>query len=259
MQKLILGNWKMNGSKSDLESWFGDFFKNATEFEKTYRGEAPVVLICVPAIFIEYAQKLADKFNPRTKNIKVNIGSQDIHQEDKGAFTGNISALFIKDFGLKYTLVGHSERRQYEGETSELVAKKSANAIKNSITPIICVGEPLEIREKRQHLAFVKDQTLDSIKNVDLNKAIIAYEPVWAIGTGKVPTLDDIEEINSYIKKILAGSGNVAVVYGGSVKSSNAKEIMSLKSVDGVLVGGGSLKGEEFFNIAKNSVLNTIS
>ncbi|MDR1203374.1 MAG: triose-phosphate isomerase [Tannerellaceae bacterium] len=250
MQKLILGNWKMNGSKSNLESWFSGFFKNVTEFEKTYKGEASVVLICVPAIFIEYAQNLADEYNLKTKNIKVNIGSQDIHFEDKGAFTGNTSALFIKDFGIKYTLVGHSERRQYEGETSELVAKKSANAVRNGITPIICVGEPLEVREKRQHLAFVKDQTLDSVKNVDLSKIIIAYEPVWAIGTGKVPTPDDIEEINSYIKKTLTGSGNVAVVYGGSVKSSNAKEIMSLKSVDGVLVGGGSLNGEEFSNIA---------
>jgi triosephosphate isomerase len=251
MLKLISGNWKMNGSKSELKSWFDDFFKNAIEFEKSCEKTVPSTLICVPSIFVEDAQNLANEYNKKVKNIRINIGSQDIHQEDKGAFTGSTSALFIKEFGLKYTLVGHSERRQYDGETNELVAKKSINAIKNDLTPIICIGESLETREQKQHLSFIEKQALASTNGVDLNKSIIAYEPVWAIGTGKIPTLDEIEEINSYIKKVL---GNVVVLYGGSVKSSNTKEITSLKSVDGVLVGGASLKGEEFFNILKNSL-----
>jgi triosephosphate isomerase len=255
MSKVIAGNWKMNGSKKDLDIWFEDFYNAMCESEKNYNDNIPTVLICVPTIFINYAISLAEKYNSKTKFIKINIGCQDIYVEGKGAYTGNNSAVFLCDFGLKYTLVGHSERRQNDNETDAMVSKKVYNAVENNIIPILCVGESLEIREKKQHLDFVGQQVLNNIKDVDLGKIIIAYEPVWAIGTGKVPTLDEIQEVNSYLKKVLDCSDKTPVLYGGSVKSSNVKDIVSLDSVDGVLVGGASLKGEEFFNIVKNSVL----
>lgn len=257
MTKIIAGNWKMNGSKTLLNQWFEDFFNNAIQYEKENGKQLPNILICVPSIYAEYAKTLADKYNTKTKQIKVFIGCQDIHQEDTGAFTGNTSALFLNDFDLKYTIVGHSERRMYEGETDELVCKKANNAIKHNITPIICCGESLDIREKQQYLPFIENSLLKSINGLDVNNIIIAYEPVWAIGTGKVPTPDEIEEVCKYIKNTVQKHYNVkdvCVLYGGSVKSSNVNNITTLQSVDGVLVGGASLKGEEFFNIAKNSL-----
>lgn len=258
MISVLAGNWKMNGSKKDLDTWFKDFFEKAVDFEKNNLiKEIPTILICVPSIYIDYALKLADEYNKKTSKLKVFVGGQDCHYEDKGAFTGNISPLFLNEFGCEFVITGHSERREYEQETNEIVAKKSVNAIKNSLTPLICVGESLETREAKKHLEFIEKQVIESVKDVDLNKAIIAYEPVWAIGTGKVPSLDDIEEINSHIKSVIAkefGIKNIKVLYGGSVKSSNIDGISKLKSVDGVLVGGASLKGEEFFNIYKNSL-----
>lgn len=258
MISVLAGNWKMNGSKKDLDAWFKDFFEKAVDFEKNNLiKEIPTILICVPSIYIDYALKLADEYNKKTSKLKVFVGGQDCHYEDKGAFTGNISPLFLNEFGCEFVITGHSERREYEQETNEIVAKKSVNAIKNSLTPLICVGESLETREAKKHLEFIEKQVIESVKGVALNKAIIAYEPVWAIGTGKVPSLDDIEEINSHIKSVIAkefGIKDIKVLYGGSVKSSNIDGISKLKSVDGVLVGGASLKGEEFFNIYKNSL-----
>lgn len=259
MIRIISGNWKMNGSLADLDNWFKDFFNKAVDFEKTHSEKVSDVLICVPSIYIQYASKLAEEYNKKTKNIKVFIGSEDCHQENKGAFTGNISPVMLKEFGVKYTIIGHSERRQFEKETNILVLKKAINALNNDITPLICVGESLEVRENKKHLEFIEQQVLESTDGIDIKKVIIAYEPVWAIGTGKVPTLSEIEEINSYIKKVLAKKNNineddVNVLYGGSVKLSNTKEITSIKSVNGVLVGGASLKGEEFFNIVINSL-----
>lgn len=258
MISVLAGNWKMYGSKEDLNVWFEDFFRNAVEFEKNNLvEEVPTIMICVPSIYVEYAMQLANEYNSKTNKLKVFIGGQDCHYEDKGAFTGNISPLFFNEFGCKYVITGHSERRQYESETDEIVSKKSINAIKNFLTPLVCIGESLEIRESKQHLEFIKEQVIKSLKGVDLENAIIAYEPVWAIGTGKVPSLEDIEEMNSHIKAVVLeefGIKNIKVLYGGSVKSSNINGISQLKSVDGVLVGGASLKGEEFFNIFRNSL-----
>ncbi|MDR2760684.1 MAG: triose-phosphate isomerase [Rickettsiales bacterium] len=264
MLKLVSGNWKMNGSKKDLDQWFEDFFKMSPEFKNVPAENLPTTLICLPSIFIEYAQELAKKYNEKSKTIRVNIGCQDVHSEERGAYTGNNSVLFAKEFGVKYTLVGHSERRQYEGETDSFVAKKAVIAISNGITPIICVGEPKEVREKGRHIKFVEDGILGSTEGVDVKKAVIAYEPVWGIGAGLTPTFGEIEEINFHIKKVLAKKNSikeseVIVLYGASVKSSNVKEIAAQKSVDGVLVGGASLKGEEFFNIIKNSLSNNSS
>ena len=250
MAKIIAGNWKMNGSKSDIETWFKDFY-NADKGNKSL----PTILISLPSIYIQYCKEVAKNY----KGIEVNIGVEDCHQELKGAFTGNISATMLKDFDVKYSIIGHSERRQYEKETNEVVNKKAKTCVENGIIPLVCVGEDLETRESNNYLQFIENQVLESTKDLDLNKIIIAYEPVWAIGTGKVPTLEEIEEINSYIKAILnkktgIKEENIVVLYGGSVKSSNVADITGLKSVDGVLVGGASLKGEEFYNIAANSL-----
>lgn len=250
MAKIIAGNWKMNGSKNDIETWFKDFY-NADKGNKNL----PTILISLPSIYIQYCKEVAKNY----KSIEVNIGVEDCHQELKGAFTGNISATMLKDFDVKYSIIGHSERRQYEKETNEIVNKKAKTCVENGIIPLVCVGEDLETRESNNYLQFIENQVLESTKDLDLNKIIIAYEPVWAIGTGKVPTLEEIEEINSYIKAILnkktgIKEENIVVLYGGSVKSSNVADITGLKSVDGVLVGGASLKGEEFYNIVANSL-----
>jgi triosephosphate isomerase len=247
----------MNGSLKDIETWFNDFFSGAIEFEKTNTKKIPDVLICLPSIYIPFAQKFLKKYD--TEQFRLFIGAEDCHQENKGAFTGNISPLMLGEFGVKYVIVGHSERRQFEGETNSLVAKKAANAIGCGLTPLLCVGESLDVRESKKHLDFIEKQLLESTENIDLSKVIVAYEPVWAIGTGKVPNLDEIEEINGHIKNVLAKKtglkeDKIDVLYGGSVKSSNVRDIVNLKSVNGVLVGGASLKGEEYFNIVINSL-----
>lgn len=254
--RIISGNWKMNSSKVDIENWFKDFFEKAKDFKNSKnKGD---ILICVPSVYISYAMEINKKYGS-VNGFKILIGAEDCHYENKGAFTGNVSPIMLKEFGVEYVIVGHSERRQYENESDEVVAKKASNALNNGLIPLVCVGESLEIRENKKHLEFIEKQVLNSTTGLDINKIIIAYEPVWAIGTGKVPTLDEIEEINAHIKKVLADRNNVKesdvnVLYGGSVKSSNAKEITALSSVNGVLVGGASLKGEEFFNIVTNSL-----
>jgi len=259
MATVISGNWKMNGSKAMIDQWFIDFTKSAKEFENSNNlngKEIPTVLICVPSIYIEYAVKKAQEYNKQMKYFKVVIGAEDCHFEEKGAFTGNISPLFLNEINCEYTLVGHSEKRQYEHETNMTVAKKATAALAHGIIPVICFGEDLATREAGKHLEVVGEQVINSTEGVDLNRAILAYEPVWAIGTGKVPTETEIDEMNGYVKNILnkmkgADVKKLTVLYGGSVKSSNAKSILELKNVNGVLVGGASMKGEEFFNIVK--------
>ena len=259
MRTVISGNWKMNGSKPMIDQWFEDFSKSAVEFEKSHsvdQDKVPLILICVPDIYIEYAMKKANEYNEKTKYFKVFIGAEDAYYEEKGAFTGNTSPAFLKELDCKYSLVGHSERRQYQHESDSLVAKKATKCLSYGITPLICIGEDLATREAQKHLEFVGEQVLNSTNNVDLENVIIAYEPVWAIGTGKVPTTAEIDKMEGYIKDILhkmrhIETSKLTVVYGGSVKYSNAKEILSLKNVNGVLVGGASMKGEEFFGIVK--------
>ena len=261
MTTIISGNWKMNGSKAMIDQWFEDFTKSAIEFEKNNQidnDKIPLILICLPDIYIEYAMKKAEEYNAKMKQFKVVIGAEDAYYEEKGAFTGNTSPAFLKEIGCKYTLVGHSERRQYQHETDSLVAKKATKCLGYGITPLICIGEDLATREAKKHLEVVGEQVLNSTEGVDLKSVIIAYEPVWAIGTGKVPTEAEIDEMEGYIKDILhkmrhVETSELKVVYGGSVKSSNAKDILHLKHVNGVLVGGASMKGEEFFEIVKGS------
>lgn len=258
MTKVIAGNWKMNGSRRDIKKWFQNFFKKVELFEQSNHRDIPEILVCVPSIYLPYAKQVAAGHNKDTEDFKIMIGAEDCHYEENGAYTGNISPKMLKEFEVEYVLVGHSERRHHERETSETVVRKATTAIKHEITPIVCVGEDLKTRESGNYLEFIAKQVFESTEGLDPEKFIIAYEPIWSIGTGKIPTAGEIEEVASYIKKVLSkrdgtSERDITVLYGGSVRASNVAEITGAVSVDGVLVGGASLNGNEFFDIVVKS------
>ena len=195
------------------------------------------------------------------KDSYIGVSAQNIHQEESGAFTGEIAASFVKDAGASYVIIGHSERRQYCGETDETVNKKVRVSLKHELKPIVCVGETLEQREKGDFFKVIEEQLskgLEDLTKVLASELVIAYEPVWAIGTGKVATPNQVEEVHgkirSFLKKTFSEEvgDSVRILYGGSVKPSNSQEIMSLPNVDGALVGGASLKAPDFINIIKS-------
>ena len=209
------------------------------------------VILCVP-----YTDLFYSLLNVQGTNIK--IGAQNMHWEEKGAYTGEISAQMLKSIGVEYVIIGHSERRQYFAETDETVNKKVKSALAVGLKPIICVGETLEQRESGQTEAIVTSQiekALEGVSAEDLEKIIVAYEPIWAIGTGKTATKEDANNTIMEIRKKIAEiygqneANGVIIQYGGSVKSSNAKELFEMSDIDGGLVGGASLKSEEFAKI----------
>lgn len=188
----------------------------------------------------------------------VNLGAQNMHYEDKGAFTGEVSPVFLKEIGVKYIILGHSERRHIFKESNDLVNKKIKSALRHKLQPILCVGETLEEREKDVTFDVIREQVLCSLgdlKSDDLKDLIIAYEPVWAIGTGKTATKEDANEAIGYIRKLLKDSFgedtalNTRILYGGSVKPDNIKDLMAMEEIDGALVGGASLKALDFSKI----------
>lgn len=223
--KYVIGNWKMNGT-SDL----------LANFEPL---AAKGVILCVPFHLLN------------TKVGALSLGAQDCSAHEAGAYTGEISAEMIASTGAKYSIVGHSERRQYWNEKNELIAQKAKNLLSHGITPIICVGETKEQKEAGKTMSVIESQVLQSVPKDTHGEIIMAYEPVWGIGTGLVPTMEDIEKVHDHIAKILKqiGRDGTPILYGASVKSSNAREIMSSKHVGGVLVGGAALKPEEFKGI----------
>lgn len=229
MSKLIVANWKMNGSLSFIETYFQNIVPSSSS----------EVVFCPP---FPYLNAVSRCFSER----KYTLGAQDCHVLDSGAFTGNVSAVMLKDTGCKYVILGHSERRQYHGETCKLVREKSQNALKNDLIPIICVGETLTDRQSKKHLEVVKQQLVESTPEI-VDTIVIAYEPVWAIGTGLTATLEDIVEMHQMIATHT--SNKYKILYGGSVTADNAKEILSQPNVDGVLVGGASLKPDLFTKI----------
>jgi triosephosphate isomerase len=224
MKKIIAGNWKMNGDLTILMEMY-----NALENVQTEN----TIIICPPTTML---------FVSCPKN--VSIGAQDCSAHKSGAYTGEVSAAMIADMGAKYVIVGHSERRQYHFETNEIVREKAMRAIEAGLIPIICVGETLQDKEAGRTLEVIEKQVKESIPDKDF---IIAYEPVWAIGTGRVATADDIAPVHRHI----AAMSPMPILYGGSVKGSNAAEIMSIPNVGGVLVGGASLKPDDFLPIIK--------
>ena len=240
LKKLVAGNWKMNGLSSDLTE-----VRAIAEASRSY-GNVEVAL-CVPAILIERASRAAPGFP---------IGGQDVHQFEKGAHTGCVSAQMLLDAGASLTIVGHSERREAQHETDEDVKAKSEAALGCGLSVILCVGESLEVRERGNAVETVVAQLRRSLPHKPDGQAelAIAYEPIWAIGTGKVPTTGEIGDMHSALRKLLidaygdAGE-RVRILYGGSVKPSNAEEIFRVANVDGALVGGASLKAADFMPI----------
>ncbi|MBI1367002.1 MAG: triose-phosphate isomerase [Alphaproteobacteria bacterium] len=225
MKPLIAGNWKMNGLKASLN-----------EIEAL--GPAPAacdVLICPPATLIAAMAPAAARFGIAT-------GGQDCHPDPSGAHTGDISAEMLKDAGARFVIVGHSERRADHGESDALVRAKAEAGLRAGLVPIVCVGETEIQRERGEAEAVVGGQLEGSLPKGD--GFVIAYEPVWAIGAGRTPTLDDIAAMHAFIRK--RTNERIRILYGGSVKPSNAKEILALPDVNGALVGGASLKAADF-------------
>jgi triosephosphate isomerase (TIM) len=231
--KIIAGNWKMNGSIAELENMIDAMQSVETENK---------VIICVPFTLLG---KNSDK---------IEIGAQDVSSHERGAFTGEVSAKMLADAGVKYAIVGHSERRQYHFETNEIVKQKATQALANGITPIICVGETMEEKQADKTMEIIESGLRESIPANVQSGIIVAYEPRWAIGAGLTPTSEEIQTAHNFIAKILGGMGmtGTPILYGASVKGSNAAEIMSISNVDGVLVGGASLKPDDFIPIIKS-------
>ncbi len=243
---IIAGNWKMNNDVEESLKLAESLKKLSKDFDKNVD-----VLIC-PVFTSLYAVKEA------LNGSGIKIGAQNMHFEEKGAYTGEISPIMLKNMGIEYVIIGHSERRQYFNETDETVNKKLKSALKYGIIPILCVGETLEQRESKIEKETVKNQVVKAFENIepsDAVKIIVAYEPIWAIGTGKNATNEQANEMTSFIRKCISEiydrelSEKVIIQYGGSVKAGNAKEILSQPDIDGALVGGASLKADEFLKI----------
>ena len=245
-KNIVAGNWKMNTTVPEG-------VQLATEVNEALANITPNcdVIICVP---FTHLTAVNGAINPA----KLGLGAENCADHKSGAYTGEISAAMVASTGAKYVILGHSERRQYYGETAETLREKVALALENGLTPIFCIGEVLEEREAEKHFDVVKAQIVDGLFNLsaeDFSKIILAYEPVWAIGTGKTATDDQAQEIHAFIRSVLAEkygkevADNTSILYGGSCKPSNAKELFAKPDVDGGLIGGASLKCADFMGI----------
>ena len=239
----IIANWKMNGSEKSIS-----LVKSIEKHLLKKRKNFPIIVICPPFTSLSRLIK-------QSKN-SIKFGAQDVHYSDSGAFTGSISAPMLKELGVKYVIIGHSERRQYQKESILELSKKINSSLSKNLKVIFCIGEKLE--EIKNRSAVLKKQ-LTSLPSKFLSKnIIIAYEPVWAIGTGKTPTVSEINNIHISIRKMLyrkvgKEALSISILYGGSVNSNNSQEILNLSDVDGALVGGASLKSKEFCKIIDSS------
>jgi len=245
--KIIIANWKMNPvSFDDAESLIKTIKKGIKKSDNLK------IIICPPAVYLS--------------KIKVNssfeLGMQNIFWEDKGAYTGEISAIMAKNLKIKYTIIGHSERRKYLGETDEMVNLKIQSALKNNLNLILCVGETLEEKQKDITSEIIITQIKEALNNISKfkiqnSKFKITYEPIWAIGSGETPSVNEIMSVNLLIKKIISNLYNretaekISILYGGSVNSKNAFDFVDKTGMDGLLIGGASLDGSEFVRIAK--------
>lgn len=240
---LVAGNWKMNGLKADL----GEVRKIRDAVTGGSLGAE--ILVCPPATLIGAVAEIA-----RGSDLKV--GGQNCHREDKGAHTGDIAANMLTDLGASYVILGHSERRADHGETNVAVRRKAVAALGAGLSVIICVGETKSDRDEGQATMVVGRQLLGSLPaGNDAGRIVVAYEPIWAIGTGVTPTADDIADMHGFMREEMLklfpeGGETVRLLYGGSVKPDNAAELMAVDNVDGALVGGASLKAKDFLEIA---------
>ncbi len=251
-KKIVAGNWKMNTTlesaillASEIDTRLADSKKNVDDV---------TVLLFPPFPFIH---SVADVVNAE----KIGVGSQNIANQPKGAFTGEVSAEMIASTGVGYIIIGHSERRAYYGETNEILAQKVDLALANNLDVVFCCGEKLEEREAGQYFDVIKTQLSETILKLSsdqMQHIIIAYEPVWAIGTGKTATPEQAQEIHAFIRNLLsekfddALADSVSILYGGSCKPSNAKELFSQPDIDGGLIGGAALKAEDFVQIIES-------
>ena len=243
-KKVIAGNWKMNMLPNEAMA----FIESISPLVKDTKHE---VILCVPYTDLFYSLLTAQGTN-------IKIGAQNMHWEEKGAYTGEVSGKMLKSIGVEYVIIGHSERRQYFAETDETVNKKVKAAFENELKPIVCVGESLEQKEDGKTEHVITEQTqkaLEGLTTEQVKNTIIAYEPIWAIGTGKTATSEDannsIKSIRNKISQIYGSNvaEEVIIQYGGSVKPSNAKELFETSDIDGALIGGASLKVEDFEKI----------
>lgn len=241
---IIAGNWKMNMTK-------GAALDYIAELKEKVAGTDVDVVICPPTILLGALKEAA-------KGTNIKIGAQNMHWEEKGAFTGETSATMLKDLDIDYCIIGHSERRQYFGETNETVNKKIKAAINQGIIPIVCVGETLDDRNEGKTKSLLKEQVTEAFKAidaVDVKKIVVAYEPIWAIGTGETATPEMANNAIAHIRTVIKDlydesiSEEIRIQYGGSVKPANAEELMNQNDIDGALVGGASLKAESFSEI----------
>lgn len=236
---IIAGNWKMNNTASEGVALVKAIAPLVTEATCD-------VVVCVPAIDIPAVSEAL-------KGTNIRLGAENVHFAEKGAYTGEISAAMLKEYGVEYVIIGHSERRQYFGETDETVNKRTLTALTAGLTPIVCVGETLEERETGKTEAVLHRQLKEGLKGVeDITKLVVAYEPVWAIGTGKTATAAQANETIGYIRKTLGElfcekcAAKVRIQYGGSMNAGNCKELMAQEEIDGGLIGGASLKAPDF-------------
>lgn len=240
---LIAGNWKMNGQRTANSALLGDLL--ATPLESTCE-----ILVCVPSVYLAQCEALLQQ-------APIAYGAQDVSAHQSGAYTGEVSPAMLADFSCKYVIVGHSERRAYHHESDDLVAQKALQALRSSICPIVCVGETLEQREAGKTNEVVVTQlraVMDVLDDGALARIVVAYEPVWAIGTGKTATPEMAQEVHAVLRATLAersefAADKVRILYGGSMKPDNAKELLAMPDIDGGLIGGASLKAAEFLAI----------
>jgi triosephosphate isomerase len=249
-KKIVAGNWKMNLDYNEGLSLFSEIV-NMVKDEVTGNQ---IAVVCSPFIHLHSLAQLAKGYD------KVAIGAQNAHQAESGAYTGEISAKMVKSTGAEYVILGHSERRQYFGESNELLATKADTALKNGLKPIFCIGETLEEREVETHFEIIQKQLEEGVFHLSTEQfahVVLAYEPVWAIGTGKTATAEQAQEVHAFIRNAIAEKYNqqvaddTTILYGGSANPKNATELFSQPDIDGGLIGGASLKSRDFLDIVK--------
>lgn len=249
-KKIVAGNWKMNKNYTDGLTLFSEVINMVKD---EVRGDQEVV-VCAPFVHLHSLVSLGKGYS------QVSVGAQNAHQEAAGAYTGEISAEMIASVGVEYVILGHSERRQYFGEDNSLLAKKTDAVLKNNLKPIFCIGETLTERENGTYFEVVKSQLAEGTFHLsaeDFSKIVVAYEPVWAIGTGVTATSAQAQEIHAFIRKEIAAkygedvANNTTILYGGSCNPKNADELFSQPDIDGGLIGGASLKSRDFVDIVK--------
>jgi triosephosphate isomerase len=240
-KKLIAGNWKMNGSLAANEALVKALLAGLS-------AQPCEVALCVPAVYLAQLQALV-------AGSRIELGAQDISMHESGAYTGEVSAAMLKEFGVRYAIVGHSERRQYHGETDQLVAAKAKTALATGVTPIVCVGAPWAARAANRTEEVVKRQ-LAAVIHANghcISEIVVAYEPVWAIGTGKTASPEQAQQVHGVLRAQLkaasAQAERIHILYGGSMNAANAAQLLAQPDIDGGLVGGASLKAPDFLSI----------